>query len=247
MKKLLPLLLMGFVLVGCNNSKSITIGEAKKIALKEVAGEVVLASEESDDGKIYFDIDVLKDNVLHEFEISSTGKITKHEKDTQTDDSSNNQTTTGTDSNTNTNTNNGTSQTKTLISAEEANRIAINKVGGGNVTSNDLDDDNDDASKHYEIEIDFNNKEYDLIINAYTGDIVSFEEETNNHSAALISADEANRIATSRVGGGTVTSNELDDNDGTRHYEIEITFNNNEYDVVVNAVSGAIISFEQED
>lgn len=53
----------------------------------------------------------------------------------------------------------------------------IDRVGGGYLIKTELDYDDDDGIKKYEIEIKNGNKEYELEINADTGEIIKYEED----------------------------------------------------------------------
>ena len=82
MKKLITLLFVTFILVGCSNAstKTITLDEAQEIALAEVDGKVTRAVEETDDGRSYYEFDIIANDQKHELEVdASSGKITKNE------------------------------------------------------------------------------------------------------------------------------------------------------------------------
>lgn len=190
MKKILLMIILASALVGCQQKKAqITLNEAKEIALQEVAGEVKSISEQNDDGRIYFDVDILKDGVMHDIDVDGSGRITSHKQDTilttTVPDSSNNPTPTAT----------------TVVETAPAETVAP------------------------------------------TAAVV---ETTPAPTAAvkLITAEEAKKIALKKVGGGTVSSCEFDIDDGIQHYDIEIYRNMREYDISVDAVSGAIIEYD---
>ncbi len=78
MKKLITLLFVTFILVGCSNAstKTITLDEAQEIALAEVDGKVTRAVEETDDGRSYYEFDIIANDQKHELEVdASSGKI----------------------------------------------------------------------------------------------------------------------------------------------------------------------------
>ena len=58
-----------------------------------------------------------------------------------------------------------------------SSKIAFDRVGGGYLIKTELDYDDDDGIKKYEIEIKNGNKEYELEINADTGEIIKYEED----------------------------------------------------------------------
>lgn len=179
MKKLMIIALMAMVMMGCSSaSKNIlTLEEAQEIALKEVSGKVLKAHEDSDDGVSYYDFTIVTDNEKYEVEVdANSGKVIKMEKDddyvgnhTNDDTNSTNQNNT---SNTNGNTNTNTQAT---ITAEQAQQKAMDRVGGGYLVKCELD--HDDGVLKYEIEIKNGNKEYDVDVDANTGEIIKFDEE----------------------------------------------------------------------
>ena len=71
MKKLITLLFVTFILVGCSNAstKTITLDEAQEIALAEVDGKVTRAVEETDDGRSYYEFDIIANDQKHELEV----------------------------------------------------------------------------------------------------------------------------------------------------------------------------------
>ena len=165
MKKLASLVLLGLVLVGCSNSGRgdvMTMEEAQKIALEEVDGEVIKSSEDRDDGRTYYEFEIVTDSEKYDLEIDGeSGDIVKKEKD---DDYVANQNTT----------NNQTNQT--TITEDEAKKIATDRIGGsGEFVRCELD--NDDGVLKYEIEVIKDNTEYDIDADATTGEITKYEED----------------------------------------------------------------------
>ena len=125
MKKLITLLFVTFILVGCSNAstKTITLDEAQEIALAEVDGKVTRAVEETDDGRSYYEFDIIANDQKHELEVdASSGKITKNEIDEDYVPST-------TDTNNQTANNQSTNNQTTIISNEEAQKIAMDRVG----------------------------------------------------------------------------------------------------------------------
>ena len=119
MKKLMTILFITIILTGCTNSsvEAISLDEAQEIALKAIDGKVTKAKKERDDGIDYYDFEIISDNQKYEIEVdANTGKIIKNEKDTDYVPSSNEAS------------QNNNSQA-TTISIDEAQRIAMEKVG----------------------------------------------------------------------------------------------------------------------
>lgn len=193
MKKLSLLMLLTIVLAGCGNSSKInalTLEEAQEIAVAEVGGKKILkAKQDYDDGITYYDFTVITDNEKYEIEVDANdGTILKKEKDddyiSNTNEGTvtpidNSNTTTNTNSTTNNNnTTNSTNSTNNIISNEEAQNIALNKTGGGYLVKCELD--NDDNMMVYEIEIKNGSYEYEVDINANTGEILKYEQDYND-------------------------------------------------------------------
>lgn len=178
MKKLSLLMLLAIVLAGCGNNNKVnalTLEEAQEIAVAEVEGKKVLkAKQDYDDGVTYYDFTVVTDNEKYEIEVDANdGTILKKEKDDDYVSNTNEGTVTPIDdSNTTTNTNNNTNN---IISNEEAQNIALNKTGGGYLVKCELD--NDDDMMVYEIEIKNGSHEYEIDINANTGEILKYEQD----------------------------------------------------------------------
>lgn len=171
MKKVFALMLLSVMLFGCggNNVEAISLDEAEKIALKEVDGEVLKAGKDKDDGITYYDFTIVTDTEKYEVEVNAeNGKVLKVEKD---DDY------VPANSNTTDQTNQNNTQNTTQITAEKAQEIAMNKVGTGTLIKCELDFDDDTQKYKYEVEIKDGRVEYDLEIDATSGDIIKFEQD----------------------------------------------------------------------
>ena len=168
MKKLMTILFITIILTGCTNSsvEAISLDEAQEIALKAIDGKVTKAKKQRDDGIDYYDFEIISDNQKYEIEVdANTGKIIKNEKDTDYVPSSNEAS------------QNNNSQA-TTISIDEAQRIAMEKVGNnGYLVKCELDI--DDGIQKYEIEIKNGNIEYEIDIDAISGEIIKYEEDRN--------------------------------------------------------------------
>ncbi|MER2046829.1 MAG: PepSY domain-containing protein [Solibacillus sp.] len=155
------------------NNPSISAGEAKKIALKQLNGEIIGFEYDRDDRTPHYEIDILKDNEKIEVEVNAgTGKAVVTERENirtvtaenteKTDD-----TVKGKDS----------SNTSAVITEKQAIEIAQAKAKG---TVTDLELDEDDNRLIYEIEIRNGKMEYDFEIDAKTGDIIKYEEDLDD-------------------------------------------------------------------
>lgn len=138
------------------------------------------------------------------------------------------------------------------ITEEKVKAIAQEKAKGDIV---EFSLDSDDNRAHYDIEMRDGNTKYEMDIDAITGDIYDFEQENENAGVqntgdsssvnadqTRITKDEAMKIA-QEAASGKVTDVEIDDDE----YEFEIRDGKVEYDIEINAFTGDIVKFEQED
>ena len=154
---------------------------------------------------------------------------------------------------------------KTVISEEQAKKIALEKVNGEIV---EFEPDHDDGQPEYDVEIRADGKEYDMEIDGYTGEITKLEVDDDddddddrrsekessksssgskasdkNSDKQLISEEQARKIALEKVN-GKIVDFELDYDDGRPEYEIEIRADGKEYDLEIDGYTGKITKFE---
>lgn len=188
MKKILITLFVAIALFGCQAKKTITMEEAKNIALTDITGEVIRASENKLNGNVYYEFDILENDIIHKFVISGEGNVTDYVREVpQIYNEQTNPTvepaqpteevkTTATPAPTPTPVVVAPTTTEEkVITADKANAIAIKRVGGGTVTECEFD--YEGGVKHYDIEVTYNFKEYDVIVNAVTGEIIGFSQD----------------------------------------------------------------------
>ena len=129
--------------------------------------------------------------------------------------------------------------------------------------------DEDDGVAYYEIEFCSAGVEYDYEINATTGAVAKFEQDTCDHYAhrsgsnnqnqnqnqgnsngSYIGYDAALQAACKHAGVNvsqvTRLENELDHDDGVARYEISFHVGNMEYEYEINATTGQILKYESE-
>ncbi|CAM4517530.1 PepSY domain-containing protein [Paenibacillus typhae] len=141
-------------------------------------------------------------------------------------------------------------QSKTLIGVAKAEEIAL-KAAPGQVESIDLE--KKLSGTYYDIDIQQKNQEIDVRVDAYTGKVLSVRKETDNNDdddhytsssaasgAALITAAKAAEAATAKVA-GKVTDVDLDRDDGTAVYEVEIRNGRTSTEVGVDAYTGKVL------
>ncbi|MER1999387.1 MAG: PepSY domain-containing protein [Lysinibacillus sp.] len=142
----------------------ITAAEAKKLALQEFDGKIVEFDFDHDDRIPHYEFDIKNGSEKAEVEVEAdSGKviITEVESVEKLDDKVNN---TSTDTNT----------PENQISKAEAIKIA-NTVATGTVVKVELDA--DDSRLSYDIELRDGNIEYDVEIDAHTGQVIEFERD----------------------------------------------------------------------
>lgn len=148
----------------------------------------------------------------------------------------------------------GTSEvhaSESFLSLKEAKALAVKEVGG---TVTEIELEKTRTGFVYEVEVKSNGVEYDLDIDAQTGKVVIEEQQAKQVAQAeltrvagekLITKDEAIAIAMKQAK-GTVTKAKLDDDDGGKHYDIEIKDGTYEYDFEIDAITGKILELEKD-
>lgn len=147
---------------------------------------------------------------------------------------------------------------KQFLTFEEASAKALQEVDG-KIT--DIELDRDDRVPHFEIDIDKDGYDYDLKLDAVTGEILqqkrekddndddrddNYSSEGKSSSAAagdFISSNEA-VAAAEKVASGTIEEVEWDNDDGVAYYEIKLEDGRTEHEVYVNAKDGSILKHE---
>lgn len=165
-----------FGLSGCSSDKHISKDEAKEKALKEVNGDVTGYGQDLEDDTPYYEFDIVQEGKRYEVKVhSKTGDIISKELDEnyKEEDKAKD------DVNDNAN-----KVPAPAVSEEDARKVALEKVGGGTVIKCELS--NDDTSydegsastQMYKVTIQYNSKEYDVLVNANSKEIIKMEENT---------------------------------------------------------------------
>ncbi|MGL5311631.1 MAG: PepSY domain-containing protein, partial [Peptostreptococcaceae bacterium] len=155
--------------VGTNNQNTITLEEAKEIALQHanltMEDVKFLKEEESlDDGVEKYDIEFFNDNKEYDYEIDAlTGEIIEY--DNEIEDYTKEE-------------NVGTNNQNT-ITLEEAKGIALKDASltKDQVSFIKEEKTTDSGKEEYNIKFTYNNVEYDYEVDAVTGDIIEFDKE----------------------------------------------------------------------
>lgn len=142
----------------------------------------------------------------------------------------------------------GTMTEKNLLSIEEAKEIALLEQDGD---IEDMELETDDGYVYYEVEIENWDAEYEIYIDAYSGDVLKVETEghdnkNNKTLENIMSIEEAKQIAVETVG-GKVIEIELDEDDHRYEYEIDMITDVGEVEVTMDAVTGTILEQELDD
>lgn len=115
--------------------------------------------------------------------------------------------------------------------------------------------DYDDGRAVYDVEFVQNTAEYDYEIDATTGEILSYDYDAENLTAQTttgspVTADEAKQIALNHAGVAESDTRamelETDRDDGRTVYEFSWKVGFTEYDYEIDADTGAILSYSQE-
>ena len=184
-KVLAAIIIINMSLVGCNNSTTnrdnerITVEEAKEIALNNAnltsdKVSFIRTEFDSENGIEKYDIEFNYGNKEYDYEINAIdGKIIGYDEDIEDYNINNNQ-----------GTNNITENQQpivgtTEITVDQAKEIALSNA---NLTSDQVsfirsEVDTDNGIKKYEIEFNYNGKEYNYEIDAGTGNILSYEQD----------------------------------------------------------------------
>lgn len=126
-----------------------------------------------------------------------------------------------------------------LISKSQAEKDALAAVGGGTVIQAALD--TNLGKKTWSVDITGSTNEYEVWVDAHSGAILKIITQPLIAGSSLISKTQAEQDALAAVGGGTVLQAALDTNLGKKTWSVDILGNTHEYEVWVDAHSGAVL------
>jgi beta-lactamase regulating signal transducer with metallopeptidase domain/uncharacterized membrane protein YkoI len=129
------------------------------------------------------------------------------------------------------------------LSVSGSMEIALSKVGGGMVEGIEFDRGN--GSLIYVITVRHNNRQYEIMIDAATGEITGFKEEaalalTQAYNSARISFIRAMETAITRIGVDMVEDIELE-YEGALIYVLKVRQDNQQHEIRINAMTGEVI------
>lgn len=166
------------LIAGENNTKAVGNESAKEIALAHAGfseadvtmGKVKL---DRDDGRSEYEVEFRKDGVKYEYEIDAdSGEIVAFDKDEKKSTAP---------------TPDGNTDTVTLLTADEAKAAALAHAGlkEADVTFTKVKLENDDGRSEYEIDFRKDAIKYEYEIDAYSGEIISFDREEKKPTAPV--------------------------------------------------------------
>ncbi|SDO34487.1 PepSY domain-containing protein [Alkalicoccus daliensis] len=137
-------------------------------------------------------------------------------------------------------------ETEEQISEEEAVAIAKTVVDG---TLDEVELDTEDGLLIYEVELDYQGEDYDIDVDAHTGEIVKVDDDllgTSAEEEMNVSLQEAEEIALSAFSSGKIDDRELETKNGRFVYELEVEIHDEDGDVYVDAQTGKILHIESD-
>ncbi|GAE25516.1 hypothetical protein JCM9140_1515 [Halalkalibacter wakoensis JCM 9140] len=132
------------------------------------------------------------------------------------------------------------------ITEDQAVAIALDLLPG---RVKEVELDSDDGRLLYEIEIKFEGNDYDLEIDAFTGEIVEIDDnllQTPIAKDVKVNIEEARNIALTYIGSGSIDDIELEVKKGRYVYEVEIedATGDDDVDVYIDANTGEVIGVD---
>ena len=143
---------------------------------------------------------------------------------------------------------NKTNDVKTVLSTEEVKKIALQEIAG---TVEEIELERKSDKVVYGVEVEKDNFDYDLYIDAYSGEIYTINHDDDhisplNNKQNMISQADATTIAEKEVN-GKVVEIERDEDDGFYKYEVELRTDRGEVEVEIDAVTGKVLEVEWDD
>lgn len=151
-------------------------------------------------------------------------------------------------------TTNETAEEKPASANDESERItpeqavdAAKTIVDGQLDEVELDTEN--GQLVYEVELDYMDDDYDIKVDAYTGEVVKVDDDllgTSVEQQVSISLEEAEEAALALFDGGKIDDRELEKKNGRYVYELEVEIFDEDGDVYIDAESGEVIHVESD-
>ena len=164
-----------------SNVKQVTPEVAKSIMLNKVPGATISKFYLDNDATPEYDGELIKGDYEYDISVDAvTGEIREFSKErirNYNNPTINNSTITNSNTNANNNVptnNNGITTNRTYIGESKAKSIMLSKVPGATIRGFHFDN---DSTPEYEAELIKDGYEYDISVNALTGEIIEFSKE----------------------------------------------------------------------
>lgn len=266
---IVSVLLLGVGVYQSNASQgdpNLSTDDISQMVLDQYPGTITEIELETDFNKAVYEVEVVSDGKEYELKLDgNTGEVLKlkeksyvnkenekivledhedekandHSSETEKAERENHQSELKTDQD-------NSSNKKTVITSKRAVEIAQDSFAG-RVTELELD--KDDGRLIYEVDLRSSNEEAEIEIDAYTGEVLVIEIETNKSNKynstvqdfdRLIGAEKAIEIAQEEFG-GRVTELELDKEDGRLIYEVELMSEKQKAEMEIDAYTGEVV------
>ncbi len=207
-----------------------SVNQAQKKAVKKVPGANVTEVDiDMENGVMVYDVELLKGGREYTLQYSSAnGKLLEYGWDIQGYYNSD--------------------TSKPDLSKKQIQKKAQNKVKKGKILSTVLD--YDDGVSEYKVKLSKGAKEYKLVYDAKSGRLIEYEwkiiPKKSSKADKYIGVEKAKSIALKKAPNADVIKVEYDNDDGLSVYEIEMREGAYEYELKLNAKTGAVLEFEKD-
>ncbi|WP_022819886.1 PepSY domain-containing protein [Fusobacterium russii] len=137
-----------------------------------------------------------------------------------------------------------------ILSADEANKIALGQTTNGQIIKSELDTEN--GALIYEIEVLENSVKKEFDIDAVSGKILKIDNGYSNKNNNVIntevklSMEDAKKIALDNSKNGKIKSIEFKNKNGFAFYEVEVSEGFMEREFKIDATNGNILKMERD-
>ena len=235
----------------------LTEAEARTIALRRAGLETAVFTQlklDRDDGKAVYELEFRAGGMEYDCDVDAvTGAVLDYDAETDDDVPVAGKPATPTTP----------IAPAVTLTEEQAKAAALKKAGLTEAVFSRTELDTDDGRAVYELEFRAGNMEYDCEIDADTGAVVSYDAEVDDDApvagkptpptaptkpAVTLTEEQAKAAALKKAGltEAAFSRTELDTDDGRAVYELEFRAGNMEYDCEIDAVTGAVVSYDAE-
>ena len=213
-----------------SKSNYISMDEAKKIVFDDskVSIDTVKNLEieyDYDDGIMVYDIEFVSNNTEYDYEIDAkTGKIIEKEIENKKENAS---------------------TSKNYLSKEKIKEIVLNKTKVKEYYDYEIEFEFKSGKAVYEVEFETKDKEYDIELDAVSGNIIKYETKNKKVDATkYITKEKAKSIVLSDAKVTNYFDYEIEFESDDETYEISFDTKDAEYEYVIDAKTGKIIERE---